>query len=305
DEQHSRNPSAKEDESYIDIFARFNPTIVTDICWVLFGAFMFTLVRYLLTNIVIKFMFKYELLNPKNKKRFMESMYSCIFYMGSFYVAYSIEQKEQYLKYPLRLWQGFTFADTMPSLVQFLYFMEVSHYIHSSYAVFFVNQWIHLDSIIMFIHHIFALLLLAISYLTKMHRVAVLIVYLFDICDIIMEFGKCLLKLQLTRPIVIKMVEMFKIICFGNLIFFWFFFRLYQFPLKVIHSAAVCFTHNPIELWFPLSITLYSLLLLLFLLNLYWGLLLLRVLFKALIGGTEEIEDIRDADIQSQRHKNE
>ena len=51
-------------------------------------------------------MFKYELLNPKNKKRFMESMYSCIFYMGSFYVAYSIEQKEQYLKYPLRLWQG-------------------------------------------------------------------------------------------------------------------------------------------------------------------------------------------------------
>lgn len=152
-----------------------------------------------------------------------------------------------------------------------MYIFEVAHYVHSLYAVLYINVWNNADSIAMFVHHIFAILLLSISYLTKTYQMGNLVLYLHDICDVIMEGTKCLLKLELTSKWAIRAREVIKVICFGLLLFFWFYFRLYLFPLRVIYPGVLYSTANTVDTWFPLSFTLFCLLWLVFLLNSYWA----------------------------------
>lgn len=159
----------------------------------------------------------------------------------------------------------------MPTAVWALYIFEISHYVHSLYAVVYINVWNNVDSVAMFVHHIFAILLLSISYLTKTYQMGNLVLYLHDICDVIMEGTKCLLKLELTSKWAIKAREVIKVICFGLLLFFWFYFRLYLFPLRVIFPGVLYSTTNTVDTWFPLSFTLFCLLWLVFILNSYWG----------------------------------
>lgn len=213
----------------------------------------------------------------------------------------------------------------MPTAVWALYIFEISHYVHSLYAVVYINVWNNVDSVAMFVHHIFAILLLSISYLTKTYQMGNLVLYLHDICDVIMEGTKCLLKLELTSKWAIKAREVIKVICFGLLLFFWFYFRLYLFPLRVIFPGVLYSTTNTVDTWFPLSFTLFCLLWLVFILNSYWGMvswnyekcfslhilmfkfitwqLLLKILIKAIFEGADEIEDPRDVEEVAERER--
>lgn len=77
----------------------------------------------------------------------------------------------------------------MPALVWGLYMLETAHYLHCLYAVLYINAWSK-DSWVLFFHHIVALLLISISYLTRTYRIGILVLYLHDICDVIMESCK-------------------------------------------------------------------------------------------------------------------
>ena len=123
----------------------------------------------------------------------------------------------------------------------------------------------------MLFHHVFAILLLVISYITKTHRLGVVVVYLHDICDIIMEGMKCLLKLELASSWAIKVAEVVKMVAFVCLLYYWFYFRMYLFPLRLIYPGLLYSTANSVETWFPLSFTLICLLWLVFALNIYWA----------------------------------
>lgn len=82
--------------------------------------------------------------------------------------------------YPL---PGFSLSDRVPALVWFLYMLETAHYLHCLYAVLYLNAWSK-DSWVLFFHHIVALLLISISYLTRTYRIGILVLYLHDICDV-------------------------------------------------------------------------------------------------------------------------
>ncbi|KAI2801251.1 Ceramide synthase 1, partial [Blomia tropicalis] len=275
---------------------RHNPNIYVDIICALIGATLFTVLRTLLGEKALRFMVRNGLLDTKDRRRYSECLYGTTFYTISFLLASSIVSERQYLVHSENLWNGFTFSDSVPLTIWLLYMLELSHYLHSSYAVFFVNQWTYGDSIIIFIHHIFALLLLSISYLTKMHRIGVLVVYLFDICDIFLESIKCIIKLKLKSSKAKMVAESIKVLQFVALLYFWFRFRLYLYPIRVIYPSAICFSYNSIDQWFPLSFALFLLLWLIFFLNIYWGYLLVKILYNTLRDGSSEIEDIRDND---------
>ena len=170
----------------------------------------------------------------------------------------------------------FDLSNQIPSQVRWLYLVEASHYLHCLYAVLYINQLNRTDATIMFVHHIGALLLISISYLTKTYRLGILVLYLLDICDVIMEGCKLLLKVELENKLVIKLVEGIRVVQFLSLVVFWFLFRLYYFPLRVIYPAVLYLTYNDIESWFPLGFLLFCLLWLIFALNVYWGVVRLK-----------------------------
>ena len=109
--------------------------------------------------------------------------------------------------------------------------LEVSHYLHCLYAVLYVNTWSK-DSGVLFFHHNVALLLLVISYITRTHRIGVLVLYLHDICDVIMETCKIAIKLKFKNKWIVQLAEVARVGGFALFVLFWFVFRLYYFPLR-------------------------------------------------------------------------
>ena len=151
-----------------------------------------------------------------------------------------------------------------------MYVLETAHYLHCLYAVIYINSWSK-DSSVLFFHHIIALLLIAISYLTRTHRVGILVLYLHDVCDVIMESCKCLVKLQFKNKWLVKLSEATRVGGFALFIVFWFLYRLYYFPLRIIYPSVLYLSSNPVYSWFPLAFFLYFLLWFIFSMNLYWA----------------------------------
>lgn len=207
----------------------------------------------------------------------MESAYTTIIATIATVYAFTLEWENQYLAHPHLFWEDFSFTSTMPASTWTLYLLEVSHYLHSILAVLFINVWNNVDSIAMLVHHVFAILLLAISYLTKTYRLGVLVLCLHDICDIILEGTKCMLKLELTSPWATKVRDIIKVSAFVSLLTCWFVFRLYLYPMRVIYPAVLYSTTNSVESWFPLSLALFFLLWLILVLNAYWAMVSLSL----------------------------
>ena len=246
---------------------------------------------------------KHQLLTSRSSTRFSESLYSLIFYGSSFTMAAIIESQNQYLTYPDRLWtgtvhpflilikhslthslffSGFSLSDQVPVLVWALYMLESAHYLHCLYAVLYINAWSK-DSAVLFFHHIIALLLISISYLTRTHRIGILVLYLHDICDVIMESCKVIIKMRFTNKWVIRLTETLRVGCFLAFVACWFVFRLYYFPLRVIYSSVLYLSSNPVGTWFPLGFLLYFLLWFIFTMNVYWATVRLISAFELIL----------------------
>lgn len=214
-----------------------------------------------------------------------------------------IESQNQYLTYPDRLWtgtvhpflilikhslthslffSGFSLSDQVPVLVWALYMLESAHYLHCLYAVLYINAWSK-DSAVLFFHHIIALLLISISYLTRTHRIGILVLYLHDICDVIMESCKVIIKMRFTNKWVIRLTETLRVGCFLAFVACWFVFRLYYFPLRVIYSSVLYLSSNPVGTWFPLGFLLYFLLWFIFTMNVYWATVRLISAFELIL----------------------
>ncbi|OTF82940.1 hypothetical protein BLA29_010148 [Euroglyphus maynei] len=61
--------------------------------------------------------------------------------------------------------------------------MDISNYIHSTYYIIFIDHWDR-DSSMMIIHHLIATLMLTISYMIHLERMAVVVIYLLEICEV-------------------------------------------------------------------------------------------------------------------------
>ncbi|CAG2113786.1 unnamed protein product, partial [Medioppia subpectinata] len=170
-------------------------------------------------------------MSKSDVQKYPESAWKFFYYLFTFsFVVYLLFVQNccDYFSRRDLIWKDFSIDDVIPGNVRILYLIEISFYIHSVYAVIFLDEWrkdtlvmfthhiiispetfyIHSvyavifldewrkDTLVMFTHHIITIALLSLSLAAKAHRVGIVVLLLHDGCDVIMEATKCLLTFK-------------------------------------------------------------------------------------------------------------
>ena len=83
----------------------------------------------------------------------------------------------------------------VPSDIKWLYFVECGFYLHSIYATLYMDEK-RKDFLVMLIHHVLTMTLIIVSYATRYHKIGILVVFVHDVTDILLEFTKCNMYLK-------------------------------------------------------------------------------------------------------------
>ncbi len=103
-----------------------------------------------------------------------------------------------------------------------------------------------------------------------MHRIGIMVLVFHDVCDVIMDTTKCLVKLNFKDPAMKKVLDTIRSVGFVMFLTAWFVLRLYYFPLWGLYQATIYLGETP-DHWFPFMFLLYSFLWLIYAMNLYWA----------------------------------
>lgn len=263
---------------------------------IIYLSILFTTKRYLLTMFVKKlFLIK----DPK----FIESIWK--FYIYSFFWSYSLYLvlfKYDYFNNIYSIWDDWIIGMKVPLDIQFLYFVECGFYLHSIYATLFMDT-IKKDFFVMLFHHVITLALINISYATRYHKIGVLVIFVHDITDILLEFTKCNVYLKDINKRFKCLHEFISNVSFVIFTISWFICRLYWFPLRILYASGVISAYKA----FPQESYLYGmfniLLWLLFILDIYWFYFILLFLYKILSGQLNEIKDVREYEESNKQRK--
>ncbi|XP_069623823.1 ceramide synthase 1 isoform X2 [Ranitomeya imitator] len=129
----------------------------------------------------------------------------------------------------------------------------------------------------------------------KYHNIGILVLFLHDFNDILLEFTKLNIYFK-TRGGKYHKINAF-ITDIGSVLFSvsWFWFRLYWFPMKVLYvTCCSSLESNPnIPFYFFFNILLF----LLTLMNIYWFLYIVMFVVKVITGQVKEVNDVREYDI--------
>ena len=177
----------------------------------------------------------------------------------------------------------------IPDEIQWLYFIECGFYFHSVYATIFMDTK-RKDFAVMLFHHILTMVLIIVSFATRYnlkfnfnsfhcfisffltfryHKIGILVVFLHDVTDILLEFTKCHVYVKKRNGQFYAYNEHISNIGFVGFTISWFVFRLYWYPMKVLYSSGVVAAHRAyirgaglyaffnLLLWFLLFLDLY------------------------------------------------
>ncbi|UXI22193.1 signal sequence receptor delta [Sarcoptes scabiei] len=262
-----------------------------------FGIVTIILWRWSIDNFIVKnFLIQNDFVWKRNHRRFEESFWNLSFYFTSFLLAsYIVYSKGFTLDSPQSIHKDFRFDRRLTQIdpiILVLYSLEFNYYLYSMYAVVWVNEW-KKDSKIMILHHLIASLSLFLSFLTKTYMVGVLVVFSHDICDVFLEGSKCLVKFR------IKFIEtnqtLLRAIGFLSFLSCWFYSRLYFFPAFILTSSLEFIREQLPYDWFIIVMILYCFLLIIFLLDFYWALLISQLVLN-MAKRSQTISDIREID---------
>jgi len=257
-------------------------------------AVLWTIARYVSAEFAFKPFARLCGMSKKDVQKYPESAWKFLFYLSTFSASVYIIFGKQccpYFDNPSMAWINYSMNDVIPQDISILYILEVSFYIHSIYAVLFLDEW-RKDSLVMFIHHIITVSLLSLSFMTKAHRIGVLVILLHDGCDVIMEGTKCLLNYKSIGGLCAKIMDVLSAIGYISFLIFWFVCRLYWFPLKALYSSSEYFTHNQIK--FPFMVVLYFMLWIIQAMNIYWFSFIVMLFVNIVTGRMSELEDNRE-----------
>ncbi|CAH8458967.1 unnamed protein product [Schistosoma turkestanicum] len=176
-----------------------------------------------------------------------------------------------------------------------LYTLQLGFYLHSLWSVFFMDSW-RKDSAVLVLHHCLTLLLLEASLLVRIHRTGVLTLFLHDICDVFLEFGKVNVYLRIRHGKTYSIHMTIANIFFALFATSWVVLRLYLFPLKVLYStswgAYISLVGRENRGFLFFNLLLWSL----FVMHIYWFTFIVRMAIRLLTSPLEACEDIREDD---------
>jgi hypothetical protein len=169
-------------------------------------------------------------------------------------------------------------------------------WIYTAFSCKFVEE-IRKDYLVMMTHHVVTIMLVTWSYRVGYLPVGVIVLILHDATDIPLDLLKMANYLKLEGAPGFFCSEIAFVVTIIN----WFYFRIFLYPVKLLYTAAVenreaSMTMEDAHDWTnlfpepgPPSWLLFNVLLTtLYLLHIWWGFLLLRVLFGVLTKGAHE-----------------
>ncbi|XP_009993370.1 PREDICTED: ceramide synthase 1 [Chaetura pelagica] len=187
----------------------------------------------------------------------------------------------------------------VPTDIAIAYLLQGSFYGHSIYATAYMDTW-RRDSVVMLLHHVVTLTLISFSYAFRYHNVGILVLFLHDGSDVQLEFTKLNVYFKHRGGVYHRLNDVISNIgCLTLMNIYWFWFRLYWFPLKVLyatcHSSLQAVPNIPFYFFFN------ALLLVLTLMNIYWFLYIVLFVAKVLMGQMQEVNDVREYDVEESR----
>ncbi|NXQ71377.1 CERS1 synthase, partial [Quiscalus mexicanus] len=229
-------------------------------------------------------------LQPKDAAKMPESAWKLFFYSVSWsYGAYLLFCTEYpFFHDPPSVFYGWQRGMEVPRDIALAYLLQGSFYGHSLYATAYMDTW-RKDSLVMLLHHVVTLTLLASSYAFR-------------------DWGSggsrdwgsggsrnwgsggpgCAGSVPARAALTPRCAHPCR---------FW--FRLYWFPLKVLyatcHSSLQSVPNIPFYFFFN------ALLLVLTLMNIYWFLYIVLFVAKVLLGQMQEVNDVREYDLEESR----
>ncbi|NWY18421.1 CERS1 synthase, partial [Aphelocoma coerulescens] len=234
-------------------------------------------------------------LQPKDAAKMPESAWKLLFYSLSWsYGAYLLFCTDYpFFHDPPSVFYDWKQGMEVPTDIAIAYLLQCSFYGHALYATAYMDTW-RKDSVVMLLHHVVTLTLIASSYAfslcTKPLGCAAVLPFPRSRDGDARAAGGCAGSVPCqgdTKPPLS--------LCPGR---FW--FRLYWFPLKVLyatcHSSLQSVPNIPFYFFFN------ALLLVLTLMNIYWFLFIVLFVAKVLLGQMQEVNDVREYDVEESRN---
>uniref|UniRef100_H2YWP0 TLC domain-containing protein n=1 Tax=Ciona savignyi TaxID=51511 RepID=H2YWP0_CIOSA len=176
---------------WFHIVKQYGQVSWNDVYYVIFLALLWTALRYTVTSYILKPIAMASNLGSRETVKAPESAWKLLVYSCTW--SYSIYilffTKNNYFYDAPSTFYGWKSGSEVPNEIYLAYILQFSFYIHSVYGTLFVDAW-RKDSIVMLAHHVVTMLLIGFSYAFRFTNVGILILYLHDITDILLEGTK-------------------------------------------------------------------------------------------------------------------
>ncbi|XP_003744655.1 ceramide synthase 1 [Galendromus occidentalis] len=298
-----RKPPGRESlaSSLLTDFEAMQRLTQNEMCAILVLAVSLTIFRAFLTKFVLRPVGSILNLDEKNLVKFPESAWKLAFHgcmwTYTFYILI-LSGRHHFFQKPSTVWDGWSMDMEVHRDIYLLYMIEVSYYIHGLYTLFVHDVW-RKDSPVMATHHIICILLLWLSYVQRCHNVGILVLFLHDVSDIILEFLKIVIFMRNRQGRQYRVYKFIGDLAFIVLISSWALSRLYYYPLKAMYSTSslLLATKNE-DVLTSCSMIMNHMLYVIFIMDVYWFILISMILFKAMTGSLEDgVDDIREDDV--------
>ncbi|XP_067941430.1 ceramide synthase 1-like isoform X2 [Watersipora subatra] len=264
-------------------------------------AIFWTLLRYLLSFFIFEPIAKLAKLRQPDAAKYPESAWKFIVYTItlslSCYIIFGLPQYNHIFYEPDSIWNDHVPGMRVEPVISWAYALQISFYIHSIYASLCMDAW-RSDSNLMIFHHFLAISLIGFSYLTRYHKIGLLVLFIHDPTDVVLEFTKCNVYFKTRGGLLYRLHDILSTIGFITFALFWFVLRLYWMPLKILHSAGygsmVRYSetgHLPFYFFFNTMLWVLQLI------NAYWFLYIVSFLVKVVTGQISEVDDIREEEV--------
>jgi ceramide synthetase len=288
---------------------------VTDLKHVVFVAIGVTVLRYVLCFILLNRIPMWFKMTKENARKFPESSFNATMYSFAWlWELYIIATSPRSLFYDLAShYTGWTKGGPVVADIYWLYMFQLGFYSHFLFATIFINTKRKVfatifvntkrkDFWVLLLHHFITLALITWSYAIRFHYIGVVLLFLHDIGDVLLESGKTVKYFEILDGKKSVVIDTVANIIFGIFTLEWILCRLYWYPIKVLQSSGVVTTQVCINIVFYLPFNV--MLILLYLMQVYWFYFILKLLYKVLVKG-QSADDNREYDVQEKWKREE
>ncbi|XP_076801395.1 ceramide synthase 1-like [Clavelina lepadiformis] len=278
-----------------NLMLKYGGVTQQDIYYTLMLTVFWTLLRIIITDFIYKPIVNNAGLDAQSTRKAPESVWKLLFYSCTWaYSIYILFFTEHNFFYDApSSFYGWKPQSPVPTKIYIAYLVQFSFYAHSVYGTLFMDVW-RKDSKVMLAHHFVTLLLIGFSYAFRYTNVGILILFLHDITDILLEGTKLAVYYKTKGGKWHSVCDFLSTVGFILFGVAWYIFRLYWFPLKAMYAAG------HVSLAVSQDLVFYhffnALLWILLAMNIYWFTFIVVMAYKVVTKQVSEVDDTRELD---------